>query len=50
VSLVTARRDDRAAAFDLLAAIGLLTPEAVGIAEIDDAGGEEGGGLKLFRY
>ena len=34
VSLVTAHRDEQAASFDLLAAIGLLTPEAIGIAEI----------------
>lgn len=34
VSLASAQRDAQSAAFALLAAIGLLTPEAIGIAEI----------------
>ena len=38
VSLVTAKRDEQAAAFDLLAATGILTPEAIGIEGLDAAG------------
>lgn len=45
VALVTARRDEQAAAFSLLAAIGLLTPEAIGIA---DAVTGESAGLDLY--
>lgn len=39
VQLVNAQRDAQAASFALLAAIGLLTPEAIGIAA--DAGGDD---------
>lgn len=33
VSLVTAKRDEQSASFELLAAVGILTPEAIGISE-----------------
>lgn len=43
VSLVNAQRDAQSAAFALLAAIGVLTPEAIGIADV-----AEGGAFDLY--
>lgn len=39
VTLVNARRDAKSAAFSVLAAIGLLTPDAIGVEPMDDLEG-----------
>lgn len=46
VALVNARRDEQTAAFSLLAATGLLTPEAIGV---DPSSADEGGALDLYE-
>ncbi len=46
VTLASATRDAQSAAYALLAAIGLLTTEAIGIAEAD----ESGTALQLYRH